>query len=92
VLWAAVFSVIALFVFGASSLSGHVLVETARRQEIQANQRLRAANAAQTALSREIEILSEGRTLEAWALRNGFDASEDFPETSRRIDAIVARR
>lgn len=90
--WAALFGVIASVVFGASSLSGHVLVESARRQSIQANQRLRVAVAAQNDLSREIEYLSDNQALVAWAVRNGFDAPDLLPQTSGRGDAVVARR
>jgi cell division protein FtsB len=92
ILWGIVFFVVATFVFGASSLTGHVLVESARRQTIQANQRLRTAVAAQSTLSREIEALSDERELVAWATRNGFVAPDQFPGTSRRPDAIVASR
>jgi cell division protein FtsB len=90
--WSAVFSVIVLVVFGTSSLAGHVLVESARRQSIQANQRMRTAVAAQNALAREIEDLSDDQLLSAWASRNGFVATDLFVHPSGRNDAVVARR
>ena len=92
IVWTTVFSVIVLVVFGSSSLAGHVLVESARRQSIQANQRLRTAVAAQNALSREIEELSDDQTLAAWATRNGFVATDLFIQPSGRSDAVVASR
>ena len=92
IFWGVVFCVVALFVFGASSLTGHVMVESARRQSIQANQRLRAAVSAQATLARDIEALSNEREMEAWAVRNGFVAPDPFSGTSRRQNAIVARR
>jgi hypothetical protein len=90
--WAMVFGVVAIFVFGSSSLAGQVMVEKARRDGIRANQRLRAAMSAQTTLSRQIEVLSNDRDLVLWAKRNGFVAPELVPQSSGKSRVIVARR
>lgn len=84
------FSLIALFAFGASSLAGHVMVEKARREGIQANQRLNSALAAQSMLTKQIESLSDERDLELWATRNGFVAPQGQLKTS--LKNVVASR
>lgn len=89
---AAAFSLIVLLVFGASNLAGNVMVERARRDGINANQRLRAAIAAQATLAREIEALSNEEDLLAWGKRNGFIAPQMPAQTSGSNRVIVARR
>ena len=89
---AAAFSLIVLLVFGASNLAGNVMVERARRDGISANQRLRAARAAQATLAREIEALSNEEDLLAWGKRNGFAAPQVPAHTSGNNRVIVARR
>jgi hypothetical protein len=86
------FGVVALFVFGASSLAGHVMVEKARRDSIRTNQRLRAALSAQNVLSRQIEALSDTGDMVLWAKRNGMVAPFMTPKTSGKNGALVASR
>lgn len=86
------FGVIAVLVFGASSLFGHVMVEKARREGIAANRRLKAAVAAQSALARQIEALSDEASLKLWAKRNGMVAPDLAPKSSGSSRVIVARR
>ncbi len=87
------FAAIAVVVFGASSLGGHVMVEKARRDGIRANQRLRAAMSAQTTLARQIEALSADKDLIVWAKRNGFVAPEVALKSSGNSRVtIVANR
>jgi hypothetical protein len=68
------------------------MVESARRQGIQANQRLRVAVASQNALARKIETLSDEVVLTSWAMQNGFEAPVVAPKPSGRRDVIVASR
>jgi len=85
------YGVITLAVFGASSLTGHVMVEKARREGIRANQRLVAATAAQVVLTKQIEALSDEKDLEQWATRNGFVAPTSGTQTSSK-NVVVALR
>ncbi|MBC8066079.1 MAG: hypothetical protein H7Y17_14700 [Chlorobia bacterium] len=86
------FLAVAVVTFGASSLSGHVMVEKARRDGIHAGQRLKAAKAAQTVLSVKIAEISSSNELVVWAKRNGFVAPDVAPKPSRKNGVIVASR
>lgn len=85
------FSVIVLFVFGASSLLGHVKVEEARRDGIRAEQRMKVATNAQSILANQIEALSNTDQLKRWALNNGFVAPDVEAPTSLK-NGVYARR
>lgn len=85
------FSLVMLLTVGVSSLAGQVMVEQARRDGIRANQRLHSAISAQATLAKQIEVLSNSRDLEQWALRNGFVAPESQVGTSLK-NVVVASR
>ena len=85
------FTLVALFVFGMSSLAGHVMVEKARREGIRAKQRLGSATTAQSVLAKQIEALSNDSDLEAWALRNGCVAPDGQFKPSLK-NVVVASR
>ncbi len=86
------FCAIAAVVFSASSLSGHVAVENARREGIRAQQRLTSARAAQSVLVNQLAQASNRDDLVVWAKRNGFVAADMAPKTSRNSGVLVASR
>lgn len=86
------FGLVTLFVFGGSSLAGHVMVEKARRDGIRAAQRLQSAKSAQSVLSVQIAKLSDEKDLILWAKRNGFVAPDVALKPSRNSGVLVASR
>lgn len=56
----------------ASSLSGQVLVEHARRAEISAKERAQEARRAEASLRTRVDALTSGEAIEAWAGQHGF--------------------
>jgi len=88
---AVAFVIVTTFVFGASSLFGHVMVEKARREGISAGRRLQTALQGQSNLAAELESLSDMARLELWAKQNGFVAPDVLPKPSGSNRVLVAR-
>ncbi len=74
--------------FAASSLSGHVLVEGARQQRINAIERATEAEAAEAILGKKIEVLTGAIGIERWAVTRGMVSPDRIDETK----TLVARR
>lgn len=66
------FSFIAAVVFFASSLSGQVMVEKARRDGLRAVARTRAVRIAAVSAREEVASLLDSRQVDRWAAENGF--------------------
>jgi hypothetical protein len=88
---AALLSVVAFAVFMASSLMGHVAVETARKEGIEASQRARKAREGYTALEDRVNMLGGVASLQDWVQQNGYVAAELPAEPSKDRTLVASR-
>lgn len=62
--------------FSAGSLAGSVLAEKARQEGLSSMARAKAAQAEEGLLSARLDELKSLKAIDAWAVRNGFVASD----------------
>jgi hypothetical protein len=74
--------------YAASSLSGHVLVEGARQQRINAIERAAEAKSAEAVLVKKIDVLTSSVAIERWAVSRGFASPDGIDDTK----TLLARR
>jgi hypothetical protein len=85
----AVFAVVALATSAASSLTGNVMVEKARRDGIHAAERSRDARAAEAVLRRKVNELTSIASIQEWAIAHGFEAPDVLSPTSTRKNLVA---
>lgn len=67
-----------------SSLGGQVMVERARRDEISAKERMLDAQRAESTLRAEVDNLTSGSSISAWASARGFIAPDAAAEAAEK--------
>jgi hypothetical protein len=80
----AVFGFVALATSAGTSLSGHVMVEKARRDGIRAAERAREARSAEAVLRQKVNNLTSLFSVQEWALTHGFQAPDALNQPSRK--------
>ena len=84
------FGAIAGAVFFASSLTGNVLMENARREGLAATARAREAKREEAAVRRQLDALTGLGAIETWASAHGFQAPDALVQPSVRGTTLVA--
>jgi hypothetical protein len=77
-------------VYGASSLGGQVMVESARQQRIEAIERAADARGAVVSLNRQLDRLTGHGGIDRWALGHQFKSPDGFG--SDHAHTLVAHR
>lgn len=88
---AALFAVVAVATFLASSMAGQVMVEKARREGISAQRRASDARRAEAALRSRISELTGFTAMENWALSHGYIAPDRPNPTSQEVTRVAQR-
>lgn len=86
---AAWFGILVAVTYLASSLSGNVMMEKARREGLRAQDRAQAAQKAEFVLRQSIDAMTGLSALHDWALGHGFKAPEQLAQPPKG-NAVVA--
>jgi len=86
------FGLIAAVVYVASALTGNVMMEKARRDGILAQERARAARAAEGALRESIDEMTSLDALNDWACAHGFSAPEQLARAPEGAQVVASNR
>ncbi len=79
--------------FMASSFSGHVLLEGARQERIEAKKRAQEAKQAEEILVAKLRVISSAGGIDEWAVAHNFVAPEkQLEEKNASTRGLVARR
>lgn len=78
----ALFSVVTLFSFSASSLAGQVMVEKARKDVVEARVRTQEAKKAEASLRDRVDLLTRVDKIEEWAVAQGMVAADSLGVTA----------
>lgn len=78
--------------YAGTALSGHVLLESARRQEDTEKHRLAAAERAESILRTQVLTLMDRKTIDAWAASQRFVPSDAIVAGQGVNDPIPSRR
>ena len=76
----------------ASSLSGNVMMEKARREGLRAQDRARTARKAEVVLRQEIDGMTGMTALADWALSHGFRAPEQLAQPPKENGVVAINR
>lgn len=63
----------------ATNITGHILIDQARRDASTARARLNTASRAVAGLERRVRDLKSANSIETWAMANGFEQRELLP-------------
>ncbi len=63
----------------ATNLTGHILIDQARRDASTARYRLNTASRAVAGLERRVQELKSASAIETWAMANGYEQAELIP-------------
>lgn len=88
---AALFGCIVMATHITASLCGYVLLESARREGIQADLRAKAARRAEAAIRRSVDALNSVNAIQEWALANGFVATDTSVRPSLGVTRVASR-
>ncbi len=83
------FCVVAGLTYLASSLTGQVMVEQARRTGMRSIERAQQAERATRTLQAQVDALVSLSSVQTWAKENAYTASEWIPEPSKRADLVA---
>lgn len=86
------FGLIAVAVYVASALTGNVMMEKARREGLDAQERARAARSAEVALRESIDSLTSLSALNDWACAHGFRAPEQLARLPEGAGFVATNR
>jgi hypothetical protein len=88
-----VFLGITVGAYFGSSISGHIMIDQARRDGNTAHGRFNTAQRALSGLERRVRELKSSNAVETWALANGYEQKELIPGLEApREGTIVAQR
>lgn len=75
-----------------SSLAGNVMVEKARRENIQSTRRAREARSSVAVLRRSIDSMTSYSAVSDWAISHGFRAPDQSVQPSSMKDYVASNR
>jgi hypothetical protein len=86
------FSMIAGLTYGASSLYGQVMVESARRDRIEAKERADQAKKGEVLLRERLDKLTQAAAIDEWAFAHGFRAPDGLGQPAKLEKLVASRR
>lgn len=74
------------------TISGHIMIDQARRDSMEARARLNTASRAVAGLERRVHELKSPSSVQMWASANGYQPHDFIPALDEKETTIVAQR
>lgn len=87
-----VFFTISVTAYLGTNITGHIMIDQARRDASDAKARLNTATRAVAGLDRRIRDLKSTYSITNWAVANGYEQGEFIPSLDDREATVVAQR